>query len=101
MSDEDEEDAINTEAANDKQEEEDHPWYNSMLLNMTEDERAEAKAWDEQRKRDYDAISAALDADESYGLTFEILLYAFDHLKSNPTASIEEAIGHGFCEWVK
>lgn len=81
------------------------PWQDSQLLQLTPEEcEVQEKALaeeDECQKRDYEALEAALDDKESYGLTFEILLQAFDYVKRHPDRSIAEAIQYGFDEWVK
>ncbi len=46
-----------------------------------------------------DAIMSALN--EPHGLTYEILLWAFERMKKEPKVSVAEAIKYGFDEWVK
>lgn len=56
---------------------------------------------DPQEEEDMHLLFLALNPKHSYGLSFEILHYAFQRLKAHPEKTIAECIQHGFDEWVK
>lgn len=46
-------------------------------------------------------IQQLIELSDEYGLTTEVVYSALQYMKEDPTLSIEEAITHGYNEWVK
>jgi hypothetical protein len=50
---------------------------------------------------DMEAIGIALSEASKYNLQTEVVYFAMDYLKKNPSKTIAEAITYGYYEWIK
>lgn len=48
-----------------------------------------------------DVVQTLLSDAEKYGLVSEVVYTALSWLKDNPDGSIEDAMNHGYWEWIK
>jgi hypothetical protein len=48
-----------------------------------------------------DIVSVFIRDAEKYGLVPEVVLFALKYMKQNPDSSIEDAMNHGYWEWIK
>lgn len=48
-----------------------------------------------------DIVTNYIEDADRYGLVSEVVYYSLKYMKKNPESSIEEAIGHGYYEWIK
>ena len=48
-----------------------------------------------------DIVSVFIRDAEKYDLVPEVVLFALKYMKQNPDSSIEDAMNHGYWEWIK
>ena len=51
--------------------------------------------------KDFDIIKNALNESNKYGLTVEVVAWALQSMKADPTLSVGEAMALGLWEWIK
>jgi hypothetical protein len=50
---------------------------------------------------EFDIVDVFLKDAEKYGLVSEVVLFALKYMKQNPDSNIEDAMNHGYWEWIK
>jgi len=55
----------------------------------------------EENKASFDSVNNALKWSEEHGMEVNVMYYALMFLKTNPTATIQDAIEFGLDEWLK
>ena len=55
----------------------------------------------EENKAAFDSVNNALYCSEEHGMEANVMYYALMFLKTNPTATIQDAIEFGLDEWLK
>lgn len=55
----------------------------------------------EENKVAFDSVNNALKWSEEHGMEANVMYYALMFLKTNPTATIQDAIEFGLDEWLK
>ena len=48
-----------------------------------------------------DIVHAFIRDAQKYGLVSEVVYFALKYIQDNPGASIEDAMNHGYWEWIK
>jgi predicted CoA-binding protein len=48
-----------------------------------------------------DIVDAFIRDAQKYGLVNEVVYFALKYMKENPESSIEDAMNHGYYEWIK
>jgi hypothetical protein len=48
-----------------------------------------------------DIVSVFIRDAEKYGLVPEVVLFALKYMKNNPESNVEDAMNHGYYEWIK
>lgn len=48
-----------------------------------------------------DIVSVFIDGASQYGLVPEVVLFALNYMKQFPESSVEDAMSHGYYEWIK
>lgn len=48
-----------------------------------------------------DVVGIFIEDAGKYGLIPEVVYFALQYMKNNPESSIEDAMNHGYYEWIK